>query len=193
MKQQLGRSIVKDTSMAKDFRVAMTHLCLAELGGGQDGLLIRQALLDWLTGRNRAIAMVKRYQIFSPITRANARHHLRSLTAWSRIAGYNGTAITLDIDQILVQRRPGAAEGFFYTRAAVLDAYEVLRQFIDDTDRARAFLLLVLASKDFLDDDTRGRGLVAYEALKFRVFDEVHDKRRANPMAALVRLATTPN
>ena len=38
----------------------------------------------------------------------------------------------------------------------------------------------------FLEDDNRGIG--AYEALKFRVFDEVRDKNLVNPMAALVRL-----
>jgi hypothetical protein len=192
MRRQLG-NVVKDTSMAKDFRVAMTQLCLGELRGGEDGHLIRDALLGWLTGTNRSIGAVKRYHIFSSISRTNARHHLRSLTAWVKFAGYAGTAIVVDIDQLLVARKPTSSDRLFYTRAAVLDAYEVMRQFIDDTDRAQACLLVILASREFLEDELRGRGLGAYEALKFRVFDEVHDRRRANPMAALVRLSAAAN
>jgi hypothetical protein len=34
------------------------------------------------------------------------------------------------------------------------------------------------------------RGLPAYSALHLRIIDEVRDRRRANPFAALVRLET---
>ena len=79
--------------------------------------------------------------------------------------------------------------GLYYTKAAVLDAYEVLREYIDGTDRLVNCLIVVVADPEFLDDDPYGRGIGAYEALKFRVFDEVRDRTLANPMAALVRLA----
>jgi len=69
----------------------------------------------------------------------------------------------------------------------VLDAYEVLRQFIDGTDEMEGLLIIVLASKDFLHDDKRG--LSRYDALKLRVWDEVRDRQRQNPLASLVRLS----
>jgi len=51
-------------------------------------------------------------------------------------------------------------------------------------------LIVVLASKEFLDLDDR-RGLRSYEALQFRIWDEVRDKQRPNPLASLVRLANS--
>lgn len=69
----------------------------------------------------------------------------------------------------------------------VLDAYELLRQFIDGTDEMEGLLVIVLASKDFLNDDKRG--LRGYDALKLRIWDEVRDRQRQNPLASLVRLS----
>src|SRR6266480_2213741 len=69
---------------------------------------------------------------------------------------------------------------------AVHDAYEVLRQFIDATDELRGVLLLGMVPPELMTDESRG--LPAYTALQLRVADEVRDRRRANPFAALVRL-----
>lgn len=77
----------------------------------------------------------------------------------------------------------------YYSKAAMFDAYEVLRQFIDATDEMKGLLMLLVPDVEFLDQDSMGRGLGAYEALKFRVFDEVRDQRLVNPMASLVRIA----
>jgi hypothetical protein len=46
-----------------------------------------------------------------------------------------------------------------------------------------------VADETVLDEDPWGRGIGRYQALKFRIFDEVHDQRRVNPMGSLVRLA----
>ena len=35
-----------------------------------------------------------------------------------------------------------------------------------------------------------GRGMGAYPALKFRVYDEIHDQRLVNPMGSLARIAS---
>jgi hypothetical protein len=71
----------------------------------------------------------------------------------------------------------------------MFDAYEVLRQFIDATDELKGLLMILTPTIEFLDLDSGGRGLGAYEALKFRVFDEVRDQRLVNPMTSLVRIA----
>ena len=76
--------------------------------------------------------------------------------------------------------------GFYYSKAATLDAYEVLRQFIDATDDLRGVLVLAVLPPELMTDEARG--LPAYRALLLRVADEVRDRRRANPFAALVRL-----
>ena len=99
--------------------------------------------------------------------------------------------ILLDITRYLISTRSkNPDDGFFYSGPALLDAYEVLRQFIDGTDEMECCLIVVLASKEFLDLDDR-RGLRRYEALKLRIWDEVRDRQRQNPLASLVRLANS--
>ncbi|HLC42398.1 MAG TPA: BREX system ATP-binding domain-containing protein [Methylomirabilota bacterium] len=181
--------ILKQRSLAKDFRVAVGGICFAELSGGPDGETRIEVVTDWLTGRNKAISAVKPYQIFSRITRSNARHLLESLLLWIRFAGYSGIVIVLDISRVTIARNP-RDDLIYYTKAAMLDAYEVLRQFIDSTDRMKGCLLVVTPSQDFLDVEPQGRGMGAYDALKLRVYDEVRDQRLVNPMGALVRVSS---
>jgi hypothetical protein len=63
----------------------------------------------------------------------------------------------------------------------------VLRQLIDNTDELSHCLVAVVASPAFVTD--ANRGLDAYQALKLRIFDEVRDRNRDNPLASLLRLA----
>jgi hypothetical protein len=77
-------------------------------------------------------------------------------------------------------------DGNYYSKAATLDAYEVLRQLIDATDELEGLLVAVLMPPELVADETRG--LAAYTALQLRVADEVRDRRRPNPYAALMRL-----
>jgi len=81
-----------------------------------------------------------------------------------------------------------ARSGVYYSKAAVLDAYEVLRQLVDATDQLRGVLVAVTLPPELVSDEARG--LPAYSALQLRVVDEVRDRRRANPFASLVRLET---
>jgi hypothetical protein len=74
----------------------------------------------------------------------------------------------------------------YYTRAAAMDLYEVLRQFIDSTDQMDSCFVAAVASPEFRDDEQRG--LDIYQALKMRVADEVRAIQQDNPMASLVRV-----
>jgi hypothetical protein len=184
----IDRGVFQQPLLARDFRVAVTQLCLAELSGGPDGETTVQVITDWLTGRNKAISAVKPYQIFSRVTRSNARHLFESLLFWVRFAGYPGLIILLDLSRVTIARNP-RDDLLFYTKAAMFDAYEVLRQFIDATSTMKGCLILVMPALEFLDIEPFGRGMGAYDALKLRVYDEIHDQRLVNPMAALVRLS----
>jgi len=176
-------------SLVKDFRVAATQLCLAELSGGADGETTIEVIIDWLTGRNKSVSAVKPYQIYTRITRANARYLFESLLRWIRYAGYSGLVVTMDLSRLTIPRN--AKDGsLFYTKAQMLDAYEVLRQFVDLTDRMQGCFIAAMPSADFLDVEPAARGIGAYDALKFRIYDEVHDQRLVNPMGALIRLRT---
>lgn len=188
----LGKGIFRDYEMSQEFRIAMMHLCLEQLGLAEPPPL-SDYLKEWLSGKLREIKTLKKALIFQPIVRHNARHMLFSLSHWLRINGKSGLIVVLDITRYLVyvpRRLRNPDDGFFYITPAVLDAYEVLRQFIDGTDEMEGLLFIVLASKDFLNDDRRG--LSRYDALKLRIWvDDVRDKQRQNPLASLVRLANS--
>ena len=113
-----------------------------------------------------------------------------SLAAWrARVTG-SGLVLDIDLSRLAVARRPPLEQrtGHYYSKAAVLDAYEVLRQLVDATDNLRGAFVAVTVPPELVTDDTRG--LPAYSALHLRVVDEIRDRRRANPFAALVRLET---
>jgi hypothetical protein len=190
IRQALTKAVYQNASLAKDFRVAMLQMCQAMLGGGDEGKTTVGRLTDWLTGKNRAVSAVKPYQVFTSINRSNARHLLESLCRWVRIAGRPGVAILLDVRRLGVQRNPGD-DHLFYSKAALLDAFEVLRQFIDGIDKLDGVLVAVFPAPSFLDPDNP-RGMGVYSALKTRVYDEVKDRRYPNPTGALVRVASAP-
>ena len=190
LRRKVEQHVFRHRGLAKDFRVAMTQLAVAELGGAVEATTVYGVLTDWLCGRNRAVSAVKPYHIFTRITRANARYLFESLLVWLAFAGYAGLVLTIDIGRMAVVRNP-KDERLHYSKAGVMDAYELLRQFIDGTDRLESCLIVVVPHPDFLEEAVLGRGLAIYPALKFRVYDEVRDRNLVNPMASLVRLTGT--
>jgi hypothetical protein len=188
LKKAIGEKVLKEPRLSRDFRVAMTHLCIAELSGGQDGATTVQILTDWLTGRNKAISAIKPYHIFRKINRNTARFFFESMVHWLRVAAYPGMVVLIDAQRVMLARNPHDLS-LFYSKAAVLDAYEVLRQFIDGASNLEGFFMVVVPDVSFLEDQSRGIG--AYEALKFRVFDEIRDRNLVNPMASLARVAAS--
>lgn len=186
--RQLQRLVYHDYAMVNEFRTAMLRLCQAQLGSGQVVGAEHAAVLDWLRGDLRRISVLRSALIFRRIDRHNARHLLFSLAHWLSVNQRSGLAITLDIRRLGLARRPSASErsGHYYTRAALLDAYEVLRQLVDNTDEMAHCVVVVVAAPAFLTDTPRG--LDAYQALKLRIFDEVRDLHRDNPFSSLVRL-----
>lgn len=183
----LEEKIFRDFEMCQEFRIAMIRLCMDQLDAGAATPFLSNAVKEWLRGELRLISTLKEALIFQKIARHNARHMLFSLVHWLRVNGKSGLIVVLDISRYLISvksRDPDA--GFFYSIPAVLDAYEVLRQFIDGTDEMEGCLIVTIAPKDFLNDDKRG--LNRYDALKLRIWDEVRDRQRQNPLASLIRL-----
>lgn len=182
----LQEEVFRNTSLAKDFRVAMTHLCQAETmrsGDNYEGT----PLIDWLTGTNRRVSSVRHYSIYNSISRTNARHFFESLLYWLRYVGLTGLIILMDISRVTVLRNP--RDGFlFYSRASAMDHYELLRQFVDGTDRLQGCFMVMVADTDFLDEQLAGKGYGMYQALMSRIIDEVRDRTLVNPMSSLIRL-----
>ncbi len=190
LRPYLENRIFRNADLAKAFRIAMLHLCRFELqqAAGTDGYA-GQALLDWLTGEDSRIGQLRDFQIRTRIDRTTARYFLESACHWMRQAGHAGTIVYLDNDRVTVGRNP--RDGLrYYTRAMTLDHYEVLREFIDGTDRLAGVLLAVATGYEFLNDDpVKGRGWGIYSALRTRIMDDVRDRNVVNPVSSLVRIS----
>jgi P-loop Domain of unknown function (DUF2791) len=186
--QRLQLNLLKDFRMTQEFRVAMLRLCQSMLIDNNAAAVERAAVLEWLRGELRHIAALRSALIFRRIARHNARHMLFSLARWVVRNGYDGLLIDLDIRRCAVAKRGASVlpGDVYYSKAAVMDVYEVLRQLVDATDELSACCVTVTAAPEFLTDDSRG--LVTYTALQLRIWDEVRDRRRTNPLSALVRL-----
>ena len=187
LRPHLEASISKNSRMAKDFRAAMTHLCVCEKTPDQQEY-IGQPLLDWLTGANTRVSNVRTFSIYTGINRATARYFIESALYWVRHAEYVGTVVLLDNSRVTLARNPKDGQRY-YTRAMAMDHYELLREFVDGVDRLSGTLLVVVANESFLDSDPVSRGYGMYQALRTRVLDDVHDKNLVNPVAPLLRLS----
>lgn len=184
----LRKEAREDRQMARDFRLAMIALCQHAAAGS--GPIEEHPVYAWLTGQATRLASVKEYQVFAKITRTNATTTFESLLHWIRRAGKPGLVLMLDIARLSTPPPRPRDATVYYNKSMLLDAYEVLRQFIDATDRMEGALVVAFADAGFPDDDPRGRGIGAYQALNYRVVDEVRGKRLVNPLASLVRLSS---
>ena len=187
LRPALRDSVLRSVEMARDFRTCMLHLCLMEhvVDGAE---YTGQQLLDWLTGVNHRISNVRTYSIFTGINRSTARHFIESALHWVREAGHAGTLILLDSARVTLSPNPRDGRRY-YTRAAAMEHYELLREFVDGADRLTSTLLVVAATAEFLDDSPQSKGYGVYPALRTRIMDDVRDRELVNPVASLVRLA----
>lgn len=188
LQRRIASQILLNRQLAKDFRLAMHWLARARLESDPDGLRTREVIENWLCGRISKLTELKPYQIFSKVSRANARHLLASLASWIRITGFRGLVLNIDAFRLLESVRPNDGS-LFYTPAALLDAYEVIREFIDGTDNIDGLLMVVFTPAEFTNIDPKSRGLGKWPALSQRVYDEVRATQHANPMSALARVA----
>lgn len=188
VRRELERRLLGDAGLARELRRAVLRLAQAQLGSGDVDRDEHDAVLAWLRGELRGLKALRPTLISTKIGRHNARDLLRSLSRLLVDTGRGGLVLLLDGTRLAEARRPPAElrSGIYYSKAAVLDAYEVLRQLIDATDDLRGVLVVAVVPPEVITDEARG--LPAYTALQLRVADEVRDRRRANPFAALVRL-----
>src|SRR6266545_539184 len=159
VRRQLEQALLAGAGLAHEFRLAMLRLCQAELGAGDVDAAERDAVLGWLQGERVPLPALRSALIYSRIGRHNARPLLASLARWLPTVGASGLVIGLALARLAVARRPPVEE-----REGVY------------------------YSKPAVLDTDEVRGLPAYSALQLRVADEVRDRRRTNPYAALVRL-----
>ncbi|MBA3606419.1 MAG: DUF2791 family P-loop domain-containing protein [Acidimicrobiia bacterium] len=189
--RQLQRDVFHDFAMVQEFRIAMLRLCQAQLRTGQVTEAEHSAVLEWLRGQLRLISVLRTAMIFRRIGRHNARQMLFSLAHWLAVNGRVGLLVEVDVRRFGFARRPQIEErhGLYYTKAALLDGYELLRQLVDNTDELGHCCVVVVTAPEFVAD--ANRGVDAYQALKLRIYDEVRDRNRDNPYSSLVRIGAS--
>jgi hypothetical protein len=190
VRRAIEQIVLRDAELSHEFRVAMLRLCQDRLGRGDVSATERETVIGWLRGERLPAADLRKVGLHTKVNRHNARPLLLSLTRWIRIAGRSGLVLDLDLDRLAVARRPpvGLRDGYYYSKAATLDAYELVRQLIDATDEFEGLFVAVQLPPALVNDEARG--LPAYTALQMRVADEVRDRRRINPYATMVRIGT---
>ena len=188
VRRALEHILLTDTSLPRELRRALLRLAQAHLGSGDVNSAEALVVQGWLTGERVGLRELRDAMIYSRIGRHNARTMLTSVGRLLLRAGYTGLVLHCDLTRLAEARRPPVPErtGIYYSKAAVLDAYELLRQLIDATDDLVGMLVVAVLPPELVSDDKRG--LPAYAALQLRVADEVRDRRRTNPFASLVRL-----
>jgi hypothetical protein len=184
----LHEHVENDYAMVHEFRAAMLRLCQAYLEVVKAEVTEIESIQAWLRGELKSVSVLKPAGIFQKVGRNLARDMFLSLAHWLKLVGPRGTVLALDISRYSLERRFSHPDGLlFHSTTAVVDVYEVLRQFIDATDELESCLIVVIAPPAFLTDEKRG--LAKYNALKLRLWDDVRDRARANPLSAMVRIA----
>ena len=188
VRRQLEHLLLADTSLPRELRRALLRLAQAHLGGGDVNRAETLCVLGWLTGERVGLRELREVMIYARIGRHNARRMLTSVGRLLQRGGHRGLVLHLDLTRLAEMRRPPLPErtGTYYSKAAVLDVYELLRQLIDATDDLVGMLVVAVVPPELVSDEKRG--LPSYAALQLRVADEVRDRRRTNPFASLVRL-----
>ena len=135
----------------------------------------RELILAYLNG-SKAVKLAQLRAIGlapSAITRHNARHMLRSLCEIIRLSGKSGLLVVIDDLEVLLNR--AAAEPVHYTRLRREDAYENIRQLIDDIDSMRYVLFCLCFDREL--EDNESLGIKSYQALWLRIQNEVVSRR----------------
>lgn len=154
--------------------------CCSLLTGGILGYPVledqnRELLLSYLTGDRSVKLAALRALGLSPsrITKYNARHLLRSLSEIVHLGGFSGILVVIDDMEVLRSR--AAAEPVHYSKLRREDAYESLRQLIDDIDSMRYIMFLLCFDRALIDDESYG--IKSYQALWMRIQNEVVSTR----------------
>ena len=185
---QLNELFLKNPLMDNNFAFACGLLTGGMLGHPLLEETGKEALLGWMGGQKDIKIPALRNLGLSPsrINKHNARHMLRSLVEIVKMAGYDGLVIAVDDLDIMVSR--DSLEEIRYTKLKRDDVYESLRELIDEIDTLHNVFFLFAFDRKLLDDEVYG--IKSYQALWFRIQNEVHSDRpnRFSGMANLDEL-----
>jgi hypothetical protein len=182
---RIRSAIMRDRRLVRDVRYSLWAIAREVLRGIPPGVA-SDVPRRWLQGKVSSIRELREFGIVQKVNRYNARGILRSILTWLPTSEWKGSIVFVDATRLASPKnlRDGT---IYYTRAALSDTYEVVRQFIDDTDDMSHVLLVYVMPPEFLSVEPRGRGMGTYQALQFRV-NGFPEATRPNPLSNLVVL-----
>jgi len=172
---QLNKMFMQNPLMDNNFACACALLTGGQLGHPILEEPARETLLGWLSGSKEVKLTALRNLGLSPvrIAKHNSRHMLRSLVEVIKMSGYNGLIVAVDDLDILISRE--SLEEIRYTRLKREDAYESIRELIDEIDTLRNVFFLFAFDRKLIDDDVYG--IKSYQALWLRIQNEIRSDR----------------
>jgi len=185
IRQQLEKLYLANPLVDNNFALACAMLTGGILGYPTLEETSHKLLMLWLEGsREVKLSSLRRLGLSpSKITKYNARHMLRSLVEVCCLAGYKGLLISIDNLEVLLSA--GHAENIRYTRLKREDAYESIRELIDEIDTLKHTMFVFSFDRALMDDETKG--LKSYQALWMRIQNEI-EGTRFNRFADIVDL-----
>jgi len=175
IRYQLEKLFLANPLIDNNFALACAMLTGGILGHPllEDASL--KLLMLWLEGSREAKLSSLRRLGLSPskITKYNARHMLRSLVEVCCLAGFKGLVISIDNMEVLVSADSAAT--IRYSRLKREDAYESIRELIDEIDTLKHTMFVFSFDRSLMDDEVRG--LKSYQALWMRIQNEIESKR----------------
>jgi len=171
IRNQLRTFFLKNPLIDNNFAVACSLLTGSILGHPTLESSAQDLLLAWLSGSSQVRLAEVRHLGLSPtrITKYNARHMLRSLLTVITLSGQPGLLVTIDDMDILTGR--GALDVIRYTKMKREDAYECIRELIDEIDTLQHVMFFFAFDRRLIDDEIAG--LKSYQALWLRVQNEI--------------------
>lgn len=185
---RIRSGIMRDRRLVRDVRYALWAIA-REVLRGVPADLAGDVPERWLRSKVSGVRELRDFGIVQKVTRYNARGLLRSILTWLPTSQWNGSIVFINALQLAHPRnlRDGKV---YYTRSALSDVYEVMREFIDETDDMSHVLLVFAMPREFLSIDPRGRGMGMYQALQFRV-NTFPEATMPNPLSNMVLLSTS--
>lgn len=185
---RIRSGIMRDRRLVRDVRYALWAIAGDVLNGRHVGAAA-SVPERWLRSQITSVRELRDFGIVQKVSRYNARGLIRSVLTWLPTSGWNGSIVFVNALQLAHAKnlRDGKV---YYTRAALSDVYEVMREFIDETDDMNGVLLVFAMPRDFLSIDPRGRGMGIYQALQFRV-SSFPEANLPNPLSNMVLLSNS--
>ena len=185
---RIRSGIMRDRRLLRDVRYALWAIARDVLQG-RNVDLGADVPQRWLRSTVSGVRELREFGIVQKVTRYNARGLLRSVLTWLPTSQWNGSIVFVNALQLAYPKnlRDGKV---YYTRSALSDVYEVMREFIDETDDMNHVMLVFAMPREFLSIDPKGRGMGMYQALQFRV-SSFPEATMPNPLSNMVLLSSS--